>query len=183
MILTEEMIMRLLFNMDSKDYLQCTYTYVRNSARALIIRDGKIAMIRSQKYNCYEFPGGGIEEGENPIDTVIRETMEEAGLLVIRDSVREYGLVHRIQKGVEDETECFIQDNFYYLCEVEERTVPQMLNDYEADECFTLVFVDPVAAIQANRFENHGPRDQRPLEREAKVLEMLIEEGLFRKKE
>ena len=172
--------MRRLFNIDTKDYLQCTHTYVRNSARAIIIRDSKVAMVHSLKYNYYKFPGGGIEGGEDPIDTVIRETMEEAGLQVIRESVREYGLVHRIQKSTVDETECFIQDNLYYLCRTENQTTAQKLDDYESEEQFTLEYVYPEDVIRINRTDDHGPKDRRMLEREARVLEMLITEGFFR---
>lgn len=32
--------MRLLFEMDKKDYTWCTHTYIRNSARSVIIADG-----------------------------------------------------------------------------------------------------------------------------------------------
>ena len=42
--------MRLLFDMDLKDYGECTHTFVRNSARSIIIRDGKLAMIHSKEY-------------------------------------------------------------------------------------------------------------------------------------
>ena len=58
--------MRLLFEMDKKDYARCTRRFVRDSARSIIIRDGRIAMIHSLKYDYYKFPGGGIEAGEAP---------------------------------------------------------------------------------------------------------------------
>lgn len=50
--------MRLLFEMDKKDYESCTHRFVRNSDRSIIIRDGKIAMIHSLKYDYYKFPRG-----------------------------------------------------------------------------------------------------------------------------
>ena len=171
--------MRLLFSIDSKDYGECTHTYIRNSARSIIIRNGRIAMVHSLKYDYYKFPGGGIEEGEETADAAVRETMEEAGLKVIRNSVEPYGYVHRIQKSTSDETECFIQDNLYYLCETEETPGKQKLDDYEAEEQFTLKFVAPEEAIRTNRADTHGPKDRRSLEREAKVLELLIAEGYF----
>lgn len=90
--------MRLLFEMDKKDYEYCTHRFVRNSARSIIIRDGKIAMIHSLKYDYYKFPGGGIENGENPVEAMIRETREEAGLVVKPETVKEYGYVHRIDE-------------------------------------------------------------------------------------
>ena len=80
--------MRMLFEMDKKDYGGCDHCFVRDSARSIIIRDGKIAMVHSLKYDYYKFPGGGIENGENPVEAMIRETREEAGLEVIPDTVR-----------------------------------------------------------------------------------------------
>lgn len=112
--------MRLLFEMDKKDYGGCVRSFTRDSARSIIIRNGRIAMIHSLKYDYYKFPGGGIEPGESNADAMIRETAEEAGLIVIQDSIREYGYVHRIQKSTVKEDECFIQDNYYFLCNVEE---------------------------------------------------------------
>ena len=37
--------MRLLFKMDKKDYDKCTHSFVRNSARSIMIKGKKIAMI------------------------------------------------------------------------------------------------------------------------------------------
>ena len=171
--------MRLLFNMDKKDYADCTRLFSRNSARSIVIRHGKIAMIHSQKYHYYKFPGGGIEKGEDPIGAMIRETREETGLIVIPETVREYGYVHRIQKSDYDAAECFVQDNYYYFCDALEDLSPQNLDDYEAEESYRLVFVDPETAIKANRSVKESPYNPMMFEREARVLEMLISEGVL----
>lgn len=171
--------MRLLFALDLHDYEDCTHTFVRNSARSIILRHRKVAMIHSLRYDCYEFPGGGIEPGEDPVAAMIRETREEAGMVVIPESVREYGYVHRIQKSVYDETECFVQDNFYYLCDTESFAVPQELDDYEAKENYAPEFVDPRVAIEKNRNNKESSCSRVMLERETGVLEMLLAEGLF----
>jgi len=34
--------MRLLFAIDKQDYADCTYTFVRNSARSIILREAKV---------------------------------------------------------------------------------------------------------------------------------------------
>ena len=171
--------MRLLFEMDAKDYDPDGRVFARPSARGIIIRDGKIAMVHSLKYDYYKFPGGGIEKGESPEQTLQREVAEEAGLQVIPQSIREYGLVHRVQKG--EKGDVFVQDNYYFLCDAEAEIHLQHLDDYESEEGFTLEFVDPACAIHRNRYVDHGPKDQIMLEREAKVLEMLMEEGLVKK--
>jgi 8-oxo-dGTP pyrophosphatase MutT (NUDIX family) len=169
----------MLFDMDLHDYESCTRTFVRNSARSIIIRHGKIAMIHSLKYDYYKFPGGGIETGEDPVEAMIRETREEAGLIVISETVREYGYVHRIQKSQSNPDEVFVQDNFYFLCSVQDKAVSQELDGYEAGEDYTLEFVSPRTAIRKNRSVSNSPYNRMMFEREARVLEMLIEEGLL----
>ena len=169
----------MLFELDKHDYGDCTHSFVRNSARSIIIRDGRVAMIHSLKYDYYKFPGGGIENGENPVEAMIRETREEAGLVVKPETVREYGYVHRIQRSDKDASECFVQDNYYYLCEAEPGTVRQDLDAYEAQEAYTLEYAAPLFAIQKNRSLGAGPYNPIMLEREARVLELLMSEGYF----
>lgn len=172
--------MRKLFDMDKKDYLDCTHSFTRNSARSIIIRNGKIAMIHSQKYDYYKLPGGGVENGENPIEAMIRETQEEAGLIVIPETVKEYGYIHRIQRSDSNATECFVQDNYYYLCDVMDSLSSQKLDDYESKEFYQLEFIDPLLAINKNRNVKESPYNQMMFEREARVLEMLISDGLLK---
>ena len=171
--------MRQLFVIDKKDYDECTKVFRRDSARAILIRDGRVAMVHSLKYDYYKFPGGGIGADESRIQAMIRETREEAGLVVIPESVREYGCVHRIQRSSAESEDCFIQDNYYYLCEAEDGAVHQNLDDYEAEEHFTPEFVDPETAIKKNRSVGPSPYDPVMFEREAHVLELLMEEGFF----
>ena len=172
--------MRLLFEMDLKDYGECTHSFRRDSARSIIISNGKIAMIHSKKYDYYKFPGGGIENGEDPFDAMIRETQEEAGLAVIPETVKEYGYVHRIQRSDNDPSECFIQDNYYYLCDAEDGFVSQNLDEYEKKESYQLEYVEPSLAIQKNRSVKDSPYNRMMFEREARVLEMLISEGMVK---
>ncbi len=171
--------MRLLFEMDKKDHDGCTHTFRRDSARSIVIRNGRIAMIHSQKYDYYKFPGGGIENGEAPIEAMIRETREEAGLKVISQTVKEYGYVHRIQRSEYNPSECFVQDNYYYLCDVAADLAAQSLDEYEKQESYGLEYIDPALAIEKNRRAKENPHARMMLEREARVLEMLLSEGLI----
>ena len=171
--------MKLLFEIDKKNYDKDGKAFVRPSARAIIIKDNKIYMVHSLVYDYYKFPGGGIESNESNIDALIRETKEEAGLVVIKDSIKEYGYVHRVQKAKDFGYSKFIQDNYYYLCNVKNDILKQQLDDYEDSEQFTLELVDPRVAIDTNRNKEHGTKDLDMIEREAKVLELLIEDGHF----
>ena len=81
--------MRLLFTMDAGDYDQNGRAFVRHSARCITIQNGRVAMVHSLKYDYYKFPGGGIEPDETPVQALIRETEEEAGLLILPTSIQE----------------------------------------------------------------------------------------------
>lgn len=171
--------MRLLFEIDTKDYDRNGRAFIRHSARRIHIRNGLAAMVHRVKYDHYTFPGGGIEKDESREDAMIRETREEAGLTVIPGSVRAYGYVHRVQKSDHEGEDYFVQDNYYCLCDVEKGVQAQDLDDHEADERFTLEYVDPDRAIFVNRNADHGPADRMMLERDARVLELLKAEGYF----
>ena len=56
--------MRLLFELDLHDYAECTRSFVRNSARSIIIRNGKVAMVHSLKYDYYKFPAAASKSGK-----------------------------------------------------------------------------------------------------------------------
>ncbi len=169
--------MRLLFTIDMKNYDPEGEAFVRHSARAIILRENAVAMIYSRKERYYKFPGGGIEPGETAVAAMIRETAEEAGLAVLPDTVREYGYVHRVEKG--DREPRFIQDNYYYLCQVAQETVPRKLEDYEQEAEFVLEYVTPEKAIAVNRATAGSHKYRNMLLREAQVLKKMLEEGFF----
>ena len=173
--------MRILFSIDKQDYDPAAPQFVRPSARGIIRKGDKLAMIHSLSYDYYKFPGGGIKAGEDPITALCREVAEEAGLSVIPSSILPYGRVHRIQRGQYGDT--FVQDNDYYLCDTKDITLPQHLDDYEAEECFTLEWVTPAHAIAINRRDRSSDPRFDPvylvmLEREAQVLEILVKEKM-----
>ncbi|MBQ6782563.1 MAG: hypothetical protein IJP63_00975, partial [Acholeplasmatales bacterium] len=53
----------------------------------------------------------------------------------------------------------FDQNNYYYLCDVENKILEQQLDDYENFEKYTLELVDPRIVININRNKEHGPID------------------------
>lgn len=168
--------MRQLFTIDTQDYNPGGTVEVRPSVRGIVLRDGKVLMVHSLKYDYYKFPGGGIEPGEGMAAALCREVQEETGFLVVPESIREYGLVRRISRGTHSDV--FLQDNYYYLCGVGTE-VGQDLDDYEDEERFTPEFVAPERAIHVNRFHDHQGKWGIVQQRDCRVLELLLAEGYF----
>ena len=171
--------MERIITIDLKDYDEAMPRFRRPSVRAVIVRNSKIAMVYSAKFDYYKFPGGGIENGESHIQTLIREVCEETGLSVKPQSVTELGSVLRVQRSLVDPTVVFEQENFYYICEAADSVDEQSLDDYEREEEFRLEFVSPEKAIEVNRSHEHFGYDAALIEREALVLEYLIDKRIL----
>jgi len=176
--------MRTLFEYDYKNYKENGTVGIRPSVRGIIIKNGKLALVYSRKYDYYSFAGGGLNNGETNEDALIREIREELGLNVIPESIREYGLIVRKEKGAIDDL--FIQENYYYLCDVSDQVTAQQLEGYEIDEAYELRWVTPSEILETNRKHSHGTLDAQPwaahlFEREERLLDTLISEKLLPK--
>lgn len=166
--------MERLFIMDKANYDPQWPRTRRPSVRAIIRRGDKLAMVHSLKYDYYKTPGGGLETGESDEQALIREVMEETGLTVVPESIRPFGSVLRLQRDdFSEQPKIFEQENRYYQCETVGEPGNQHLDEYEADEHFTLEYVTVEMAIRTNRTHDHGDVDSDMMEREARVLEMV----------
>ena len=61
-------------------------------ARAIILKDGKVAYIKNLETGLVTIPGGGVDEGETVQEAVVREAFEETGMKVepILEVARKY---------------------------------------------------------------------------------------------
>lgn len=172
--------MRVIEDFDSKNYDMCKGYLYRKAVRAIIIKDQKIALIRSTKYGEYKFPGGGMEDGESDIDTLIRETKEETGLSVIETSIRFYGLAKEKRRSVLNPDDLFEMESYYYICEVEDKIEDTNLDAYEDHYGYQLEFVSIDEAISANTIAAASYQKEAPwINRELSVFIDLKKQGLL----
>lgn len=169
--------MRLLFEFDKKDYdPNAEHTY-RGCSSGIVIRGKTIAMCYVEKEKMYVIPGGGIEEGETREQAVIREMHEETGLRIIPDSIKEYGYVHFARKGKYEPV--YIQDDFYFLCQAEDRMdKPQLMED-EIESGYRFEFVNLFKLIEENKERVQAGEPPYLPEVQRIILEKLVEDGLL----
>jgi 8-oxo-dGTP pyrophosphatase MutT (NUDIX family) len=109
--------MKILATFDAKDYRDTTSVYEKYSVRAIIMREGKLAM-QCSRDGEYKIPGGGLETGEDYIEALIREVSEETGLCVIRDGIAELGEIVEMRKDIFDPNVKYICHSIFYYCEI-----------------------------------------------------------------
>ena len=173
--------MKQLFTIDLKNYGADWKHSRRDSARAIIhVGDDKLALVYATKLGYYKFPGGGIHDGEDKLVALAREVQEEVGLVLVAESVREFGVATRYQKSALAENTIFVQDNFYYECDVERdeqgnlKIISQKLDAYEDQAGFELRIVSIKDAALANRlYRDTNDFNIAMIARDTRVLEML----------
>lgn len=160
---------------DDKDYNQKANTLYRTAARAIIVKDGKLSLIKSMKYGEVKFPGGGVMVGETIEDALVRETLEEAGLKIERNSlVLALKIVEKRKDLFLDQI--FHQTSYYYFARAEEEVYPVNLDNYEMDLGYHLVHMSFQDALQTNTLIANKLSNVTWITRELKALETICED-------
>ncbi|MBO5042232.1 MAG: C-GCAxxG-C-C family protein [Clostridia bacterium] len=143
----------------------------RESVRGILMDpDGTLHMVTSSKYGDCCFPGGGIEEGEDHIDALIREVMEETGYAVDPASIKPFGRVDQIlHNGFFGANEMHLI-NYFYLCRGT-RVADPTPTENEKNEGVAPVSVTLEEALAMNRAL--ADTDYHWVPRETFVLELL----------
>ena len=163
--------MEILKIFDSGNYEKSLPRAVRRAVRGIIEKDGRLLMIKSEKYGDCKFPGGGALAGENREETLIREVREETGFDVIPESIVPFGETVEIRKDLV-KNRIFEQRSYYYLCSVGGTAGETCLDDYEKEYGYHALYITPAEAITQNEgvMKRGGPAWT---ERENCVLTLL----------
>lgn len=72
--------MELLKEIKDQDYSSDTTWKIREASRAILFDENDlIPLLFVSKYNYHKLPGGGIDEGEDKSQALVRECLEEVG--------------------------------------------------------------------------------------------------------
>ena len=141
---------------------------VRNSAKAIIIRDGTLLCTKNHDLlgDFYLLPGGGQNHGETLVETVKRECLEETGARIEAGKlcfVREYISANHELAKYDDGIH---QIEFMFLCQLLQE--PDSSSANSADIMQTGVVWLPISkladyrfypAVLAKRLQNFLPSD------------------------
>jgi 8-oxo-dGTP pyrophosphatase MutT (NUDIX family) len=161
-----------LVNIDRKNYVVSGSKRQRISIRGVIKYHGKYAMIHSNMFGEYRFPGGKMDPGETKEDTLIREVKEEVGLFVKSETISYLGYAKEVRKGRDEDI--FEWVSYYFLCEVDdEKKIEPKLDAYEQRYGFKLAEVTLEEALKNNEKINLEI-DMAGVERDTMVLRKIV---------
>ena len=123
----------------------------RQASRALVTdNEGKIALLHARTYSYYKLPGGGVEEGEDFVEALRRECLEEIGCTI--EVLGELGIIEEYRK-----TENLYQISYcYYAKVIGEKGTPDF-TESEIKNGVEVVWVEKekaIALIQGSELEN-----------------------------
>lgn len=111
---------------------------IRNAARAVVINErGQIALLHATTHSYHKLPGGGVESGEDMIQALQRELLEEVGCHA--EIIAEIGEIieYRNKWGLEQTSHC-------YLAKQVGELQPPQFTQSEIDEGFEIVWADSI---------------------------------------
>lgn len=142
--------MNTLFVLDRKDYNNKMPVKERWCVRALIQdSDGRI-LVQKSRDGEYKLPGGGVEAGEDRLETLIREVLEETGYRVKLPVKEEIGEVTERRADVYDPGCIYFNHTMFYKCEVGEDQTELNLTPEEIARGYTAVWEEIDKIIKIN---------------------------------
>lgn len=114
----------------------------RKAVRAIVFdNEGKIALLNVAKHNYHKLPGGGVKEGEDLLEALNREALEEIGCNV--EITGEVGKTVEFRDEFEQE-----QESLCYLAKVVGEKGESDFTEKEASQGFNMLWVTPDEAVK-----------------------------------
>jgi len=153
--------------------------FKRVAARGIILNKEDILMIYTKRYNDYSFPGGGVDDGENIKDGLIRELQEETGARNI-EILNPFGNYEEIRPTHYEGYDMVHMLSHFYVCNAEKELGEANPEQYEINNGSSPVWVNIHDAINHNKKVIAAKEDSMGLsiERETLVLELITKELL-----
>lgn len=140
--------MKNLLTMDAENYRSDLKEIFRIAVRGIIFIDGRLLMIEDNLGEV-KLPGGGMEDGEDDLQTLCREVKEETGFAVVPGSVVPFGEIEEKRLSVHEDM-IWHQISRLYFCSVEGNKQECEYSENEKKHGFRPVLYSMEEAIAKN---------------------------------
>jgi ADP-ribose pyrophosphatase YjhB (NUDIX family) len=151
-------------------------TFTRNSTRAIALRGQSALMLHTERYNDYSFPGGGLDDGEDICEGMIRELTEETGAKNIQN-IKEFGIYEEFRPWYKDDFDIQHMLSYCFTCTVDEDLGKTNYESYEIKNGMKPVWIQIDQAISHNleTIANSSKKGM-SVERETFLLQLIKKE-------
>jgi len=150
----------------------------RHAARAIVLRGDDILLLYTERYHDYSLPGGGIDDGEDEIQGLIRELQEETGAQNIRN-VQPYARYDEYRPWYKSDADIIHMISHCYTCEIDDELGDTAFESHEVSNGMKPVWVNIHEAIAHNEeVIANSPKKGLSIDRETFMLKVIAEELL-----
>ncbi|NMP16092.1 NUDIX hydrolase [Thalassotalea sp. Y01] len=156
----------------------CASRFHRQAARAIIVRGEQILLLYTERYHDYTLPGGGVDEGEDLEQGLVRELKEETGAQNIRN-VQAFGRYEEFRPWYKADYDIMHMESFCYTCEIDDELANTELEAHEIANGMHPVWINIHQAIAHNEHTMaNSEKKGMSIERETFLLKLIVKELL-----
>lgn len=154
--------------------------FKRRASRGIIVKDSKILLLYTKRYNDYSFPGGGVDEGEDLITGLKRELVEEIGAQNI-EVLNAFGYIDEFRPHYKARYDFMHMLSYFYVCKIDDELKPAQFEAHEIANGMSSVWIDINEAIQHNKrvMAKKEATMGMSITRETLALELVAKELVF----
>lgn len=147
----------------------------RHAARGIVVKGEDILLLYTKRYHDYSLPGGGIDEGEDEIEGLIRELSEETGAQGVRN-VTAFARYDEYRPWYKSDADIIHMISHCYVCDIDEKLGATALEAHELKNGMEPRWVNIYAAIAHNEeVIAHSDKKGLSIERETFLLKVIVE--------
>jgi 8-oxo-dGTP pyrophosphatase MutT (NUDIX family) len=147
----------------------------RHAARGIVINGEDILLLYTKRYHDYSLPGGGIDEGEDEIEGLIRELKEETGAQGIRN-VAAFARYDEYRPWYKADADIIHMISHCYVCDIDDELGETALESHEVNNGMIPRWMNIYEAIAHNEdVIANSDKKGRSIERETYMLKVIAE--------
>ncbi|ELV8760871.1 NUDIX domain-containing protein [Vibrio fluvialis] len=150
----------------------------RKAARAIVLDGEDILMLYTERYHDYTLPGGGVDEGEDILQGMVRELKEETGAQNIHN-IKPFGLYEEFRPWYKDDADVMHMVSYCFTCKIDRELGDTNYEDYEIKNGMKPVWINIRDAITHNELTMaESEKKGMSIERETFLLRLIAKELL-----
>ena len=153
-------------------------SFHRQAARGIVLKGEDILMLYTERYHDYTLPGGGVDDGEDIRQGLIRELQEETGAKNI-ENIRDFGLYEEFRPWYKADYDIMHMESFCFTCTIDEELGDTAFESHEVQNGMRPVWINIFDAIAHNEHTMaNSHKKGMSIERETFLLKRIVEELL-----